>query len=62
MESKRNIWGDLDGEMARDFDDPIEDFAPCMHEALPPARPPLSVESLPFSEVDHSMPDPLATE
>ena len=27
---KRNIWGNLDGEMRRDFDDPIEDFEPYM--------------------------------
>lgn len=62
MESKRNIWGDLDGEMAPDFDDPIEDFAPCMYEDPSSARPPFSVESLPFSEVDHPMPDRPATE
>ena len=62
MESKRNIWGDLKGEMAPDFDDPIEDFAPYMYADAPSARPPFSVESLPFSEVDLPMPDPPATE
>ncbi len=27
---KRNIWGDLDCEMAPDFDEPLEDFGPYM--------------------------------
>lgn len=29
-EGKRNIWGDLDGQMGPDFDDPIEDLEPYM--------------------------------
>lgn len=29
-QGKRNIWGDLDGEMGPDFDDPIEELDPYM--------------------------------
>lgn len=25
--TKRRIWGDLDGEMSHDFDEPLDDFA-----------------------------------
>lgn len=29
-QGKRNIWGDLEIEMAPDFDEPLEDFEPYM--------------------------------
>lgn len=28
---KRNIWGDMEGWIADDFDEPLEDFAEYMH-------------------------------